>query len=69
MYPPETAKAGAAPPNPALLLSDIYQIPSANRVTHNGCHSAAEHSWTHTDAGQRQEEEDTRCDDTLNTLN
>lgn len=33
MCPPETARAGAAFPNPALLLSDLYQIPSANRDT------------------------------------
>lgn len=66
MCPPETAKAGAAFPNPALL-SDIHQIPSANRET-QWLHSAAEHCWTHTDAGQRQEE-DPRCDEALNTLN
>lgn len=65
MSPPETAKAGATFPNPALLSDNIRSPLLTER--HNGYHSAAAHSrthgyWTKMAGGGR-----TRCDDALNT--
>lgn len=63
MSPPKTANAGAVFPFPALLLNDNIRSPLLTE-RHNGYHSAAEHSCTHTDTGQEM----TRCDDASNIL-